>query len=542
MKFGLGLAVALALLPATLSAKDADYNVVPRPAEIALQQEGGFALNGKTAIVYPKGNDALRKNAEILAGYVENLTGLQLKVTDKGAKKNAIVLTDGLESANREAYRLTVTPRLISIDGASAAGNFYGIQTLRKSIPGIIGGEETVTFPAAVVTDAPRFAYRGGHFDSSRHFFPADTVKKFIDMLALHNNNTMHWHLTDDQGWRLEIKRYPRLAEVGQWRTGTCFGHQFETSDSIPYGGYYTQEQVRDIIDYAADRHITIIPEINIPGHCLAALQAYPELGCTGGPYATWTRWGISEDLLCAGNDRTLEFIDGVLDEVISLFPSEYIHIGGDECPKERWEQCPKCQARIEALGLVTDDHSTKEQKLQTYITARAAETIARHGRKMIGWEEIMEGGLTPGAIIMSWRGEESGLKAAQLGHEAIMTPASHLYFDYYQTRQREGEPEAIGGFLPLRKVYGYNPVPPTFTAEEASRILGAQANLWTEYIPTFSQAMYQELPRFAALSEVQWCAPEKKDFEEFLGRLPGMMRHYDATGLNYAAKFLREE
>lgn len=525
---------AASMLPAAMNARDASYDIVPLPVEVNMQSAPGFTVDSKTKIVYPKGNLTLKKNAEILSGYVENLTGLHLAVTDRKAKSNAIVLTDNLDNANKEAYRLTVGKNLITIDGASAAGNFYGIQTLRKSIPGKAADNE-VTFPAVVINDQPRFSYRGGHFDVARHFFPTDSVKKFIDMLALHNNNTLHWHLTDDQGWRIESKRYPKLAEIGQWRSGTMVGKDFESTDNVPYGGYYTQDELRDIVRYAADRHITIIPEIDLPGHMLAALQAYPELGCTGGPYAAWTKWGVSEDLLCAGNDSTLAFIDGILEEVMDIFPSEYIHVGGDECPKVRWEKCPKCQARIAELGLASDEHSSKEQKLQTYVMTHASNTLAKRGRKMIGWDEIMEGGLTPGSVIMSWRGEEGGLKAAQQGHDAIMTPTNFCYFDYYQTLDTKDEPLAIGGYVPLSKVYSYNPVPDYFTPEEASHILGAQANLWTEYIPTFSYAMYQELPRFAALSEVQWRQPEVKDFKEFTHRVPGMMKHYDAEGLNYA-------
>lgn len=516
-------------------AADASYNVIPLPREINVNKaKPAFVLNASTVIAYPKGNNKLKTNAELLAGYIKTLTGLNLPIKDKAPKKNAILLTDNLNVDNKEAYSLTVNKNFISINGATPAGNFYGIQTLRKSIPHLTAGE-TVTLPAVSIADQPRFSYRGGHFDVVRHFFPVDSVKKFIDMLALHNANTFHWHLTDDQGWRIESKRYPRLSEIGSVRPGTCIGHDFDTSDSIPYGGYYTQQEIRDIVKYAADRHINIIPEIDLPGHMIAALKAYPEYGCTGGPYEVWGRWGVSEDLLCAGNDSTLAFLDGVLNEVMDLFPYEYFHVGGDECPKTRWEQCPKCQARIVELGFVTDDHSTKEQKLQTYVMTHASNTLANRRRKMIGWDEIMEGGLTPGSVIMSWRGEEGGRKAAELGHDAIMTPTNYCYFDYYQTLDRTGEPDAIGGYVPLDKVYSFEPVPDTFTPEQAAHILGAQANLWTEYIPSFNQAMYQELPRFAALSEVQWCDPSKKNYTDFTHRLPNLMNKYEAEGLNYA-------
>lgn len=514
----------------------ANYQVVPLPVEINMSTTpGAFRLDGRTVIAYPKGDKALESNARLLAGYIEKLTGLKLKITDKKVKNGAVILSVNPAGENAEAYRLTVTPRKVVIEGASAAGNFYGIQTLRKSIPVQDVTTTAVEFPAVEINDAPRFSYRGGHFDVARHFFPVDSVKKFIDMLALHNANKFHWHLTDDQGWRIESRRYPRLHELGSMRSGTCIGHDFDTNDNIPYGGYFTREEIRDVVDYAKARYIDVIPEVDLPGHMIAALKAYPELGCTGGPYETWTRWGVSEDLLCAGNDSTLAFIDGVLNEVMDLFPYEYIHVGGDECPKTRWEACPKCQARIAELGIATDDHSTKEQKLQTFVMTHASNTLAARGRKMIGWDEIMEGGLTPGAMVMSWRGVEGGLKAAELGHDAIMTPTNYCYFDYYQTLDRTGEPESIGGYVPLDKVYSFEPVPSTFTPAQASHIKGAQANLWTEYISSFSQAMYQELPRFAALSEVQWCAPEKKDYRAFTHRVPQMMEHYKSEGLNYA-------
>lgn len=532
--FAAVVSVALGL-SATAGGVEASYNVIPLPREVKVDRAApAFKLDASTVIAYPRGNNKLKNNADLLAGYLSNLTGYRLAVKDKAPKTNAIILSDNLKTDNKEAYAISIDKNRIVIDGATPQGNFYGIQTLRKSIPEVTENQP-VTFPAVAIADQPRFSYRGGHFDVVRHFFPADSVKKFIDMLALHNANTFHWHLTDDQGWRIESKRYPRLSEIGSMRPGTCIGHDFDTNDSIPYGGYYTQDEIRDIVRYAADRYINIIPEIDLPGHMIAALKAYPEYGCTGGPYEVWGRWGVSEDLLCAGNDSTLNFLDGVLNEVMDLFPYEYFHVGGDECPKTRWEACPKCQARITELGLVTDSHSTKEQKLQTFVMTRSSNTLAKRGRKMIGWDEIMEGGLTPGSIIMSWRGEEGGRKAAELGHDAIMTPTNFCYFDYYQTLDRTGEPDAIGGYVPLDKVYSFNPVPDTFTPEQAAHILGAQANLWTEYIPTLHQVMYQELPRFAALSEVQWCQPEQKDYSAFTHRVPQMMNHYKAEGLNFA-------
>lgn len=536
MKKILTLALATTCLFASAAASrpaKADYYVVPLPCEIKLSPKKGFTVNRSTQIAYPAGDAKLQRNAELLAGYLKQLTGYDLRLTTEAPRKNAIVLSTGLASDNKDAYTITVSDRTVTIDGASAAGNFYGIQTLRKSIDpqSAAGG---VVFPAATISDAPRFGYRGAHFDTSRHYFPTDSIKEFIDMLALHNINRLHWHITDDQGWRLEIKKYPKLTEFGSVRAGTCIGHDFNSTDNKPYGGYYTQEEARDIVKYAADRHITVIPEIDLPGHMLAALTAYPELGCTGGPYAVWQRWGVSDDVLCAGNDTTLQFIDDVLAEVTDIFPSEYIHIGGDECPKDKWAECPKCQERIRQLGLKSDTHSTAEQKLQSFVMEHAAKTLASKGRKMIGWDEIIEGGLFPGATVMSWRGVEGAREAAKQGHDAIMTPTNYCYFDYAQSQDPTTEPLGIGGYVPVSKVYSLEPTE-RLTPEQAKHILGAQANLWTEYISTMDHVMYMELPRLAALSEVQWMQPERKDYDEFTSRLPRLINHYRSLGYNFA-------
>lgn len=530
------LAVASLCLAAVACSKrgevTADYNVVPLPQSIELVAGESFTLTSSTSIVYTEGDSALFNDATLLAGYLAQATDLKLSVAPGTPGENTIALLSNLESDNAEAYELTVTPEGITINGSTAAGTFYGIQTLRKSIPEV--GKNNVVFPAAIISDEPRFSYRGAHFDVSRHFFPADSVKSFIDMLALHNLNTLHWHLTDDQGWRLEIKSRPELTEKGSKRGGTVIGHNSGVYDSISYGGFYTQEEVRDIVKYAADRHITVVPEIDLPGHMLGALTAYPELGCTGGPYEVWQQWGVSEDVLCAGNDETYKFIDDVLTEVVDLFPSEYIHVGGDECPKTRWKDCPKCQAKIKELGLKGDEHGTPEEKLQSHVIHHASDFLASKGRKMIGWDETLEGGLAPGAIVMSWRGEAGGIEAAKKGHDVIMTPNNYLYFDYYQTLDREDEPEAIGGFVSVQRVYDYEPLPADLTPEEAEHIIGVQANLWTEYIPTFSQVEYMELPRMAALAEVQW-SKAPKDYKAFSHRVKQLLRHYQANGYNYA-------
>lgn len=504
--------------------QQANYEVIPLPQEIKITT-GNFVLNDRTSIVYPKDNKEMQQNANLLAEYIHQMSGKKLKVTDEPVTSNAIILATGLNADNAEAYQLKVTQDNVTITGTSEAGTFYGIQTLRKSLP--ITNKGDISLPAAEINDYPRFSYRGVHLDVSRHFFPADSVKHFIDMMALHNINRLHWHLTDDQGWRIEIKKRPELTTIGSKRSETVIGHNSGEYDGIPYSGFYTQDEAREIVKYAKERHITVIPEIDLPGHMQAALAAYPELGCTGGLYEVWKMWGVSEDVLCAGNDKTLTFIEDVLNEIVDIFPSEYIHVGGDECPK--------CQARIKELGLKADKGHTAEQRLQSYIINYAEQFLNGKGRQIIGWEEILEGGLAPNATVMSWRGIEGGIEAVKHKHDAIMTPSSFLYFDYYQTMDTDNEPPAIGGYVPLEKVYSYEPVPQILTPEEAKHIVGVQANLWTEYIPTYSQVEYMELPRMAALSEIQWTMPKKKEYADFLKRLPGLIAVYDINQYNYA-------
>ena len=533
----LSLLAASALLISSCGHKmdvTANYHVIPLPQTI-VETPGAddFVLTESTVITYPQGDEEMKRNARFLSEYLAELTGLNLKISDAPADNNAIALQSTLDNENPEAYTLTVTPGLITINGSTPAGTFYGIQTLRKSVPQ--AGDLNVSFPAVTIRDQPRFAYRGTMLEVCRHFYPVDSVKKFIDMLALHNINRFHLGLSQDQGWRIEIKSRPELTAVGSMRKGTCVGRDMETSDSIPYGGFFTQDEARDIVNYAAERYITVIPEINMPGHMLAALASYPELGCTGGPYEVWQRWGISDDVLCAGNDSVLTFIDDVLGEIIDIFPSEYIHVGGDECPKVRWEHCPKCQAKARELGLKSDAHGTVEEKLQSYIIHHAGDYLASRGRKMIGWDETLEGGLAPGAIVMSWRGEEGAVEAARQGHDAILSPTNYCYFDYYQTDDTDNEPLAIGGYVPLEKVYSFNPIPKELTDDQQQHILGVQANLWTEYIPTYPQVEYMTVPRLAALAEVQWTDPDKKDYDDFAGRLIQLTGQYDAKGYNYA-------
>ena len=522
------------LLPSTAAGQTADFNIIPRPQQVNVSNDAPFTLSAKTVISLGTNSQDMKRNANMLASYIEQATGIRPAI---GKSKNgtAIVLTIDKTIANAEGYKLDADAKQIRIAGASAAGVFYGIQTLRKSLPLVNGKASKVSIPAVHIADAPRFAYRGTHLDISRHFVTVDSVRQFIDMLALHNINRFHWHLTDDQGWRIEIKKYPLLTQIGSKRAQTVIGHNSGKYDGKPYSGFYTQKQIRDIVKYAADRYITIVPEIDLPGHMQAALAAYPDMGCTGGPYEVWQKWGVSDNVLCAGNDKTLTFIDNVLKEITQLFPSKYIHVGGDECPKTQWQKCPKCQARIKALNLEAKDGHSAEERLQSYIITHASNYLKSLGRNTIGWDEILEGGLAEGATVMSWRGESGGIAAAKQHHDVVMTPNSYLYFDYYQSLDKANEPLAIGGYLPLETVYSYEPMPKELTADEARHIIGVQANIWTEYMPTFKQMQYMALPRLAALSEVQWSQPALKDYNSFTNRLTEFTHLYDRLGYNYA-------
>lgn len=513
---------------------NSDYEIIPKPLDVNCKGDASFLLKDGVAVIYPENNQKMQDNAEFLVDYVEKQTGVKLTSHAGMPVDGAICLTLDLNDDNAEAYKLIVNDKRVCISGASEAGVFYGIQTLRKSLP--VAQDINVNLSAVEIYDKPRFAYRGAMLDVARHFYTVDEVKTFIDMLALHNINRFHWHLTDDQGWRIEIKKYPKLMSVASERKETVVGRWYSgIYDGKPYGGYYTQDELRDVIDYAAKRHITIIPEVDLPGHMQAALTAYPELGCTGGPYEVRTIWGVSQDVLCVGNDFTLQFVKDVLSEVADIFPSEYIHIGGDECPKVRWEKCPKCQERIKSLGLKSDAKHTKEQRLQSYMIQEAAKYLKEKGKRIIGWTEILEGGLVPDATLMSWIGESGGIEAAHQHHDVIMTPNTYLYFDYYQSKKVEDEPLAIGGYLPIEKTYNYEPMPKELTEEEQQYIKGVQANLWTEYIPIFSQVQYMVLPRLGAAAEVQWTDPSKKDYKDFLRRVPHLVAVYDCYGWNYA-------
>ena len=513
---------------------EADYHVVPLPENIKISGGKPFILNASSAIVYAHGDSLLKRNAIFLAEYVKKSVGLSLVVQSHSLKSDGnIFLRIDKKINGDEAYKIEIDKHNIIVSGKTANGVFYGIQTLRKSLP-IIQHAENVVMPAAMISDTPRFAYRGMMLDVARHFFPVDFVKEYIDLLALHNMNTFHWHLTDDQGWRIEIKKYPLLTKIGSIRKHTTLGRNSSLDDNTPYGGFYTQQQAREIVEYAKERYITVIPEIDMPGHMLGVLAAYPELGCTGGPYQVSGNWGVFDDILCAGNEKTYQFIQDVMDELMDIFPSKYIHLGGDEAPKTRWTTCEKCQGLIKSLGIKGDKECTAENRLQGYLVSRIEKYLNQKGRKIIGWDEILEGDVQKSATIMSWRGVDGGIKASRLGHDAIMTPVSYCYFDYYQTDKTWNEPLLIGGNLNIEKTYSYQPVPDSLTAAEKKHIIGVQANLWTEYIVCPSLAEYQVLPRMAALSEVQWMQYDKKNYADFRKRLERLLQVYKLYGYKY--------
>ncbi len=516
------------------------YDIIPMPKEVQLNDEKPFELDSKTTVYY---ENSLQREAQFLSEYVNDIMGYALKTQEYQGQPDGIVLkvvADGFDQA--EAYEINVTPKQITVKGADAAGVFYGLQTLRKSLP-IDSNQPTrqrvdnmgVALPCGTIKDWPNFAYRGMHLDPCRHYMDLDSVKIYLDMMALHNMNQFHFHLSEDQGWRIEIKKYPELTEIGAYRNGTVIGHNGNLYDTIRHGGFYTQDELRDLIQYAAERHINIIPEIDLPGHMQAALACYPNMGCTGGPYEVWRRWGVSDDVLCAGNEEAMQFVEDVLNEVMDLFPSPYIHIGGDECPKVRWEKCPKCQAKIKELGIKGDGRFSKEDYLQSYVMNRMAKVVEARGRRVIGWDEILEGNVSETAIIMSWRGIEGGIEAAQKGHDVIMTPQNYMYFNFYQSDDIANEPLSNGGYVPVEYVYDYQPIPKELTAEQQQHIIGVQANIWTEYIASFSHVQYMALPRMAALAELQWNNPDERDYEAFVERCKKMRQFYDLYHYNYA-------
>ncbi len=531
------LAVMIPLL-AFSSAKAVYENVVPAPQNVQAQKGSPFMLSQDVVIYYTAGDAELERDARFLSDYIYDMTKLRLQTAHaKGKVKSGISLQlagKSAKSAKAEGYLLTVNSKVVQVEGSDAAGVFYAVQTLRKSLP-VLAKADAVELPAVIISDAPRFGYRGMHLDVARHFLPVEFVKTFIDMMVLHNMNRFHWHLTEDQGWRLPVEQYPRLIEVGSKRAGTVVGYDGEITDGIPQEGYYTDDDIRGIVRYAAERHIVIIPEIDIPGHTISVLASYPELGCTGGPYEVGQYWGVYRDILCAGNEQVYTFVNAVLDKVCKLFPSEYIHIGGDECPRDRWENCPKCQAMIAREGLKGDNKHSAEALLQGYFTRRVQHYLAGKGKKVIGWDELLECQVDTTATIMSWRGAEPGTIGADLGHDVIMTPAKYLYFNRYQTNEHRYEPWSTNSTATIDNVYSFEPVAPTLSETAKRHIVGVQGCLWGEYVKSANDAQYKVLPRMAALAEIQWLQPGQKNYDAFKGRL-GELRHiYELYGWKYA-------
>ncbi len=509
-------------------------NITPMPAEMK-PGKGSFTLNRNTAIVIE--GSGLERSAAFFNTYLQQHCGYKLKITTKYSGDNAISLNyERLDNAIAGAYHLTADKKGIHIAGDNEEGVFYGIQTLIQLLPvdegAVMKNAGTpVNIPSVTINDYPRFAYRGMHLDVGRHFFPVTFIKKYIDYLAAYKYNNFHWHLTEDQGWRIEIKKYPLLTQVGSCRDRTLIGRYGSNKyDSIKYCGYYTQQEVKEIVKYATERYITVIPEIEMPGHSTAALASYPYLGCTKGPYKVMDTWGVLDDVYCAGNDSTFTFLQNVLDEVMQLFPSRYIHIGGDECPKERWKTCPLCQKRIK------DNNLKDEHALQSYFIQRIEKYLNSRGRQIIGWDEILEGGLAPNATVMSWRGEEGGIAAAKQDHDVIMTPGTYCYLDHSQSKNEDSV--TIGGYLPLEKVYSYDPIPKELSAQQAKHILGAQGNVWTEYMGNAAKVEYMIFPRMSALSEVLWSPAAKKDWKDFERRIPVLLKRYQQWGANYSKAY----
>ncbi|WP_324677362.1 family 20 glycosylhydrolase [Hymenobacter sp. GOD-10R] len=533
----LGNSVGLLVGPAygqQAPASSQALSIIPQPVQLT-PQSGSFAITSDTKIYVDPKNEELRNIGQSLSQQIKLATGVQPQVVQATPGKQStggiyLTLAQPTENLGPEGYTLKVQPAQVVLAASKPQGLFLGTQTIRQLLPAQRSAT-AASIPAVEVTDKPRYDWRGMHLDVSRHFFSVEFVKKYIDFLAMHKMNTFHWHLTDDQGWRIEIKKYPKLTSVGGWRDGTLIGHytdQPHKFDNIRYGGFYTQEQIKEVVKYAQDRYITVVPEIEMPGHAVAALTAYPELSCTGGPFKVEGLWGVFDDIFCAGNEQTFTFLQDVLTEVMPLFPSKVIHIGGDEAPKTRWHECPKCQARMKAENLKS------EHELQSYFVQRMEKFVNSKGRTIMGWDEILEGGLAPNAAVMSWRGMEGGTDAAKQKHNVVMTPGAYVYFDHAQG-EASLEPLSIGGYLPLATVYSFEPTPKELNAEEQKYILGAQANLWTEYIPTEQQVEYMVLPRMSALSEVLWTPASQKNWPSFKERMQKQYQRYEAIGANYA-------
>lgn len=536
------------VIAGTLSAnaQRAEYDVIPLPKEVKVDSANVFVLKNGMGVSFDASNEEVYRNVLFFRQWVEETTGITLKLAP-GDKKAAVRMSldypkakgeveSDLTEQQKEAYIIKVDKKGIAIIARQPIGLFRAAQTLRKSLP-IVKNADKVELPYAEIFDEPRFEYRGVLLDCGRHYFTVEFIKKFLDVMALHGSNQFHWHLTEDQGWRFEVKAYPSLAQKGSVRAETVIGPgNSGIYNGTPYGGYYTQEECREVVRYAAERYINVVPEIDLPGHMQSALHVFPHLGCTGGPYPVRTYWGVSREVLCGGNPETLTFLKTVLGELCDVFPSKYIHIGGDECPKHRWQKCPTCQAKIKELGLKNDGKHTPENQLQSYINREVESFMKERGRAIIGWDEILEGGLSGESIIMSWRGTKGGIAAARQGHRVIMSPNVFSYIDHPQLKDLGKQPRTTDSYIvSASKVYSFEPlIPDSLTKEQQRLILGPQVNLWTEHVAYPQHAFYQLLPRLGASSEVQWCNPDQKNFDYFKKRLPRLKKLYDLLGVNY--------
>ncbi len=528
------------------SAQRAEYDVIPLPKEVKVDSANVFVLKNGMGVSFDASNEEVYRNVLFFRQWIEETTGITLKLAP-GDKKAAVRMSldypkakgeveSDLTEQQKEAYMIKVDKKGIAIIARQPIGLFRAAQTLRKSLP-IVKKADKVELPYAEIFDEPRFEYRGVLLDCGRHYFTVEFIKKFLDVMALHGSNQFHWHLTEDQGWRFEVKAYPSLAQKGSVRAETVIGPgNSGIYNGTPYGGYYTQEECREVVRYAAERYINVVPEIDLPGHMQSALHVFPHLGCTGGPYPVRTYWGVSREVLCGGNPETLTFLKTVLGELCDVFPSKYIHIGGDECPKHRWQKCPTCQAKIKELGLKNDGKHTPENQLQSYINREVESFMKERGRAIIGWDEILEGGLSGESIIMSWRGTKGGIAAARQGHRVIMSPNVFSYIDHPQLKDLGKQPRTTDSYIvSASKVYSFEPlIPDSLTKEQQRFILGSQVNLWTEHVAYPQHAFYQLLPRLGASSEVQWCNPDQKNFDYFKKRLPRLKKLYDIIGVNY--------
>lgn len=519
---------------------NAEISVIPLPQKY-VEKKGTFTINKETVIYFSADDEEMHNAVAVWNDLLATAAGFQLEVVSIPQTSNVISCRLNNSLPGEEAYKLVASSSAIRIEARTPKGIFYAFQTLRQLMPPAIESSVRVTenidwkIPCVSIEDAPAFSYRGLMLDVSRHFKSKEFVKRYIDLIAFHKLNTFHWHLTDDQGWRIEIKKYPKLTSVGGFRERTLIGHGARRPfkwNMERYGGFYTQEDVKEVVEYARKRFVEVIPEIEMPGHATAALAAYPEYSCSGGPFEVEGRWGVFNDIFCS-KESTFELLQDVLDEITVLFPSQYIHIGGDEAPKVRWKRCAACQERIRQEGLPDEAH------LQSYFINRIEKYLALKGKKIIGWDEILEGNVSKNATVMSWRGIKGGIQAAKDGHDVLMAPNSHCYFDRYQVDPKT-EPLAFGGFITLDKVYGYHPIPKELSAEEAKHIKGLQANMWSEYMATEAHTEYMAFPRAAALAEVGWTEVGKKNFDSFYKRLLSIEKHYDVWGINYCKEFKR--